>query len=252
MIVKNYQKVVLAGLLTFSSSSLLAVESYSVTDLGTLDENGVFATAINDANTAVGYSYLSSLSQESGNVLINPFHGFAHKNGANIDLGVLADENSELSMFFNINNTETAVGVSYVTVERINNQGNPINAVLQQAIYTSVESGLLNEIPHFLPENKQNMRALGINDNNFIVGYSLYNDPDDTNDKGDEINVLQEKSFIYDTDNDVLTRIENFNGDRRLSRNVLRDVNNSGIAVGWFDEYLTTVITHHASFVPRK
>ena len=103
------------------------------------------------------------------------------------------------------------------------------------------QSGGLEEIPDFIEETPSDMRAIGIS-GNLVVGYGLFDDPEDVDENGDGIDAQFRNGFVYDIDSKDLIRVAPLATSRELS---LRDINSSGYAVG----VASSVVDNRINFV---
>lgn len=213
-IVKKVTKTLLTSSALFISCQLLAVDSYTVTDLGKLGDNEIFVYDVNDSGSIVGYSYVGSLEKE----------GISIQNNV-VEAMPVIDANVNSSKFLKVNNSNTAVGFSD---EKITEQISP-----ERGVYTDIGSGLLQKIPNFANNENENMRALSINESGVIVGWGGFNPTDDKNNDGNSIDLVLERPFIFDSNTSEFNRLDPLDYNGQVARTVLRDINDNGIAVGW-------------------
>ncbi|MET1254252.1 DUF3466 family protein [Aliikangiella maris] len=231
----NLKQSVLASTLAISSFGLGAVESYTVIDLGKIEDKPFFVYDINDADEIVGYSY------SANNI---PFHGVAVKDGMATDLPAIVNETTDLSAYFKLNNNGVSVGFSSETIIRSDQSVN-----IDRAIYTDIINPELKLVPPLDEETPLNMRALSINDGAFIVGVADYNAPDDEYISGGDATKSAKRGFVYDSVNDILTRLEPLNYNQYYVSAALVDINNNGLAIGWSEQYKDSFNTLRGYYV---
>ncbi|WP_444998420.1 DUF3466 family protein [Aliikangiella sp. IMCC44359] len=221
-------KSLLAGVLALTSYNLIAAESYTVIDLGKLDDKSIFAYDINNSETVVGYSYTTITNgREKADIA---YHGVSIQSGGVVtDLTAIVNDSADSSSIFGVNNNGTSVGFSWETITKSGASA----ANFERAIYTDVVTPEIKIVPPFVDGDVQNMRAVSINDNGVIVGFGKFNAPDDKDSAGNATDSLADRGFIFDTINETLTRVDPINYSGNYLHVALRDINASGRAVGW-------------------
>lgn len=215
-------------ILAFGLSSLnlvYAAQSYQVVEIANLGSDPAFVYSINNNNIIVGYSR----GPEVNNQPDFQVHAFSYRvsDETVTDLGVIDNsafqDDESYSIAFAINNNDIAAGFS-----RKNYDNSGQAAFFEQATY--FDSGMLNEIEGF--NANQNARALGSNDNGLIVGFARYNPPGEVNAQNNPL--YYDRGFIFDLNNpgQPAVRIDPPGSEQALNVS-LRDINNSGIALGY-------------------
>ena len=252
----------MSSLLLATSSSLYAADSYEVIDLGVLTD-GITPTVgygLNDASVAVGYSTKKATTpvldsdgepdlDDNGDPKTEELfytHAFSFDSNTltHVDLGAIDDSENGTNIdvdgnYFNgsyaldINNKNFAVGFSYETFD---------TGVFERA--TIIDDSLnIFTIPHIVENEPKNMRALSINENDYVVGFGVYDPTEDATDTN------YSRGFIFDSSTtSEVTRIDAVGDDVSL-RTALRDINNNNIAVGWSDKIVSEVIVQGVFYV---
>jgi len=238
--VKNTYKIILSSAFTLAAAQLSAAQSYDVIDLGNLGSAPAFVYGLNNNGVAVGYSggpLVEETDTDGNTITVQEYvsHAYAFDQTAGInDQGAIvnSDETVDWSAAFSINNNDRLVGVSLQSLQKIDGDGNPFDVNLERGIFIDKDSGVVNVIKDFDPLNPNNMRALSINDNDFIVGFGQYNPVDDVDSDGNSVDTLFDRGFIYNINTDTLTRLDPFTNANELNSSV-RAINNDGIVTGW-------------------
>lgn len=233
----NFKKSLVAAAVALSASSLSAVESYDVIDLGSLNDNPLWVYDINNSDTAVGYSY----DEPTTTLELEKRRAYSYLNGTVTDLGTIVNEPIgdaqvvvDESLMFGVNNNGLAVGYSL--------QVNDSSVSRARAVYTDIGSDTINIIPELVTDEFENMRALSVNDNGLVVGFATTNPDDDTNAANESIDVFVTRGFVYDIGAGTITRVDPVNYAGTESNASVRDINNSGRLVGWSHELIENTL----------
>ena len=210
-------KTILASLITFASGVALAAP-YDIVDLGGLDGNYSVAYEINEQGVVVGTANGPLL--ETG---LREFysHGVKYNTNGNEDLGVLTD--GKASEALSINSSGIAVGYANKFTEVTEEDGTTYS---KESLHAVIFDNGVEALPE--KENLSLSRAVGINDNNLIIGYGRYDvDPEDETagvDRGFIYNPVDESYFMVTPLADEASR-----------QAYLTDLNNTGKVLGFSD-----------------
>ncbi len=247
---KTFQKLVLAASVSAICQSAIAADAYDLIDLGELSdsENPSIVYDLNNNNNATGYvvgpfvdlldSDNNPVVDESGDVVtyIQYLAGYLSNGSSFTQFETFEDtnDNGAISIVFGINNNDISVGYSIqeYTQTSEDSEGNEVINILEQerAVYFDV-SGQITAIPELVEDRELDMRALSINDNGIIVGFGLYDRPDDVDADGELVEFFANNGFIYDSVNDSITIATPLSEQAGIAT-VLRDINNNGVIVG--------------------
>lgn len=252
----NLKKSMIAGVVLASVCSVKAVETaYDIVELGTFEDNEIFALGLNNSNQVTGYSY---------DVINEPVRGFRYLNGTFTPTGFIQNPEFafgtlatpvaitwEQSVSLQLNNTGLAVGYSTeaFSSDFRDEDGNLITVTFDEgtpeerdlefgdtrilAVYFDEATGTANVIPRLDPEQTLEYRALSVNDAGIVVGFANLDVPDDLDLEGNDIFFPVSRGFIYNVQTQELTQVNPINYDNTIRGIVIRDINNNGDAVGW-------------------
>ncbi|MGX5202142.1 DUF3466 family protein [Aliikangiella sp. IMCC44632] len=219
------KKTFITSFLVCASLNLSAADSYEIIDLGELDDVTTFAFGINNSNVAVGFSQkLSSIYNREA-----PHFGFYYQNGLISAVSALPSDGDQMSALTAINNNGLAAGFSIVG--ETNSDG--VVQYRESAIYFDTSDETLYPIPKIAGDVGSTTRALSLNDNGVIVGFTQFNPDDDTLSDGTAAEAYNDRGFIYDTVSGEINRVDPINYANNRLNVVLRDINNNNRAVGY-------------------
>ncbi len=227
-------KILFPSFLAVLSTQIFAVDSYDVIDLGKLDDKSVFAQGINNADSIVGYGYTAF---SDGDL---PYHGFVYQNGLMTDLGAIENETTDISIAYDISDNDLVVGLSSETIESTD---------VARGFYKNVSSSEFNLIPSLDENSTLELRALAVNNNDYIVGFGRVNPSDDVDVNGNSVSAAVARGFVFDTVNQVLTQVDPLNYTNVKLESGLRDINNMGRAIGWSHVYVDNLLYAKSIYV---
>jgi len=237
-------------LILVSLSSVLNAAPYTLIDLGDLGGAENFAFSINSLNEVVGNSPGAVIPEalitddnpavncqnSSGTIIKREFcsHGYLYTSATLVDLGDLAGDSvgDFRSFSYAINDNSITVGHAI----EIFDDGDPetVDTGKHEVATISYSGGAFEKIP-FPAEslllstgNEPQQRALDVNDNDLIAGYSLIQviNPD-TDEKSD-----QYRAYTYDLNTLTYNILPVFSNEV-LRTAAARAINNSGQVVGY-------------------
>nr|WP_246722679.1 DUF3466 family protein [Aliikangiella sp. G2MR2-5] len=230
-------------------NNAIAADAYELIDLGELDKATSFAYGINNAGEVVGYSTISVDGEDS-------LHAFKYLSGSMTDSGAIVNEDpseafvlnaKDFSIAFAINDIGASAGLSKEIVSRdklddndevvLDSNGDPVIEYLSAERATIFQNdGTIVKIPFFEDATERQLSsgssAAAINNDGIVVGSAFYDRPDDVDGNGNSTSVYMKHAFIYDSSNELLTAILPENTAVAVTSS-FRDINNTGVAVGW-------------------
>jgi len=212
--------------LSMLSTPLWAADAYDVIDLGKLTGKESYGMSINEAGMAAVNA--AGVLDEVTGLYDFQSHAALSDNGNLTEIGFLDDGGQGNSWIFALNDSNIGAGYSLKQVDVDGTTYNFETAVIYDGV------GGLTEIPQLVAGETTHMRALSLNNNNWVVGFAFYDDPDDLDTNGDPILVQFERGFLYNSVSQQITRIDPLTSDENSGlRLVLRDINDNDRAVGW-------------------
>ena len=208
------------------SSVVGAADLYEVIDLGPIESSFSEAFSINDSNTVVGTA--------NGDDFLN--RAYMYQNGQaeflsyipySFDIGEITYEGHSLA--FDINNLDVIVGSSGEVVsitEIVDGEEETTDYTIDSAVVFDQLNQSYIRIPKVETIIPRDSKALAVNDNNLAVGYVNVDNTDE-----DTSSIFLTRGFFYNIDNETLTIIDPINTEQPNNL-VLRDINESGTAVG--------------------
>ena len=229
LVVKS-TKLALVGASLALAPLINAADLYEVIDLGPVDSTYSESYSINDLNTVVGtangedFLNRAFIYQDDLSEFLSYIHSY--------EVGEVTYEGHSIA--YDINNLGVIVGSSkqnevYIVIEK-DDDGNDVEVEKVLAVDTAVvfdqENQTLYSIPKLENDFPRNSNALGINDNNLVIGWLGIDQPDEI-----ELDKFLSRGFFYDIPTETLTVVEPLSNEENHDI-VLRDINNTGLAVG--------------------
>jgi len=237
-------------LLTINATTITAASPYDLIDLGTLGGDDNFAFSINNLNEVTGNSSGAIIADELiteenpatncqnsvGTIKKREFcsHGYLYTSNTLFDLGDLADNQDGDFRTFGYSINDNTIVVGHAT--EIFDDGDPdtTDSTKHEVAVISTSGGAFTKLPFpaeslllsttVLPQQ----RALDINSNNLIVGYSLIKVTNPDNDEESE----QYRAYIFDLSTMTFNILPVFSNEV-LRTSAARAINNLGQVVGY-------------------